>query len=105
MSEDYGSDFLTLIDEDGKEFELERVDTMELGSQTYMAFLPAEPLGEEDTTAELESEEEYGLILMKVIEEDGEELLSTLDSDEEMEYVYQKFMERLFDADDEGEEE
>ena len=44
--------------------------------------------------------EEYGLIILKVVEENGEEQLSTLDSDEELELVYQQFMEQLF-ADEE----
>ena len=33
-------------------------------------------------------DEEYGLVIMKAIQEDGEELLSTLDSDEELDAVY-----------------
>lgn len=48
-------------------------------------------------------DEEYGLIIMKVVEEDGEELLSTLDSDEELDLIYNQFMERLF-ADEEMED-
>ena len=32
---------------------------------------------------------------------DGEDLLSTLDSDEELEAVYEQFMELLFDEDEE----
>ena len=36
---------------------------------------------------------------MKVIHEDGEDLLSTLDSDEELETVYELFMENLFQED------
>ena len=38
---------------------------------------------------------------MKVIHEDGEDLLSTLDSDEELEAVYELFMESLFQEDGE----
>jgi uncharacterized protein YrzB (UPF0473 family) len=102
MRDEYGSDYITLIDEEGKEFELEHVDTIELGSETYMAFLPAEPLGEDKESKEIE-DDEYGLILLKVVEEDGEEMLATLDSDEEAEYVYEKFMERLFDDEEDGE--
>ena len=41
-------------------------------------------------------DEEYGLVIMKVVEENGEELLSTLDSDEEIEEIYNLFMERFF---------
>ena len=37
---------------------------------------------------------------MKVIVENGEELLSTLDTDEEAEMVYNAFMEELFEDED-----
>lgn len=40
-------------------------------------------------------------MILKVIHEDGEDLLSTLDSDEELEAVYDLFMEDLFDGEDE----
>ena len=50
--------------------------------------------------AKAELDEEYGLIILKAVTVDGEEQLSTLDSDEELELVYQQFMEALF-ADDE----
>ena len=46
-------------------------------------------------------DEEYGLVIMKAIEENGEELLSTLDSDEELDTVYELFMERFFQEDGE----
>ena len=39
-------------------------------------------------------------MILKVIHEDGEDLLSTLDSDEELDAVYDLFMESLFDEDD-----
>ena len=37
---------------------------------------------------------------MKVLHEDGEDILSTLDSDEELEAVYNLFMESLFDGEE-----
>ena len=46
-------------------------------------------------------DEEYGLVIMKTVEENGEELLSTLDSDEEIEEIYNLFMERFFQEEDE----
>ena len=51
-----------------------------------------------DIAAVLEelSEEEAGLVILKVIHEDGEDLLSTLDSEEELDTVYNLFMENLF---------
>ena len=97
MSEEYGANFITVTDDEGNEFELEHLDTMELNGTTYMAFFPAV------TEEEQEQDEDLGLIFMKVILEDGEELLSTLDSDEEAEMVYNAFMEELFE-DEDGEE-
>ena len=41
MSEQFGSDFITIIDDDGQEFELEVLDSMDYKGETYVAFLPA----------------------------------------------------------------
>ena len=35
MSEEFGSDFITIIDDDGQEFELEVLDTMDYNGKTY----------------------------------------------------------------------
>jgi len=101
MSEAYGPDFITLTDEDGNEFELEHLDTLELNGETYMAFLPAE-YEDADPSQELE-EDDMGLIILKVVVEDGEEQLSTLDNEEELEAVYERFMEILFDEEEDSE--
>ena len=102
MSETFGPDFITVTDEDGNEFELELVDTLEHNGVTYHALFPA--VAEDEETGEPvdvdADDEEYGLIMMKVVEENGEELLSTLDSEEELELVYQQFMESLFAEED-----
>ncbi len=98
MSEEFGPDFISVTDEDGNEFELEHVDTIEYNGQIYMAFFPA------DTGEESDAEEETGLIILKVVDVDGEEQLSTLDSEEELEEVYDQFMDALFqEEDDHGE--
>lgn len=72
---------------------------MEYNGVLYQAFFPAETEDESDQTPE----EDTGLVILKVIEENGEELLSTLDSDEELDAVYERFMEALFSEED-GEE-
>ena len=96
MSEEYGANFITVTDEDGNEIELEHLDTIEFNGETYMAFFPA--VSEDDDEV---NEEELGLILLKTIQENGEELLSTLDSDEEADAVYNEFMKELFADEDE----
>ena len=47
MSEAYGPDFITVTDEDGNEFELELVDTLEHNGVTYHALFPASQEDEE----------------------------------------------------------
>ena len=94
MAEEYGPTFITVTDEDGREIVLEFIDALEYNGQQYQAFFPAETEGED------EDDPDNGLVILKVIEEDGEELLSTLDSDEELDAVYDLFMESLFDEDD-----
>ena len=103
MDENFGPDFITVTDEDGNDFELELVDTLEHKGVTYYAMFPA--VEEDEATGEPKDidmdDEEYGLVIMKAIEENGEELLSTLDSDEELDTVYELFMERFFQDEDE----
>ena len=99
MSEDFGPNFITLTDEDGNEFELEYIDALELDGQTYMAFLPTE----------MSLDDAYELIIMKVeLEDDGEEMLVTLDDEDEEAEMFQIFSERLeetFEEEDEAPEE
>ena len=103
MSEEFGPDFITVTDEDGNEFELEHVDTLDYNGQTYMAFFPAiQGEEQEDGVEEVDlDDEENGLIILKVVHVDGEDQLSTLDSDEEIEEIYNLFMERFFQEEDE----
>ena len=96
MAEEYGPTFITVTDEDGREIVLEFIDALEYNGQQYQAFFPAETEGED------EDDPDNGLVILKVIHEDGEDLLSTLDSDEERGAVYDLFMESLFDEDGES---
>ena len=88
MSEDFGPNFITITDDEGNDIELEYVDALEHNGVTYMAFFPAAE--SEDTDGE-----DYGLVILKSVTEDGEEFLSTLDSDEELTEVYDLFMEQI----------
>ncbi|MBD9225546.1 MAG: DUF1292 domain-containing protein [Clostridiales bacterium] len=96
MSEDFGPNFITLTDEDGNDIELEYVDAIEVDGQTYMAFFPTV-----DDEADEAAAEDFGLVILKSVTENGEELLSTLDSDEELDKVYDLFMEQLMADEDE----
>ena len=96
VSEEFGPNFITVTDEDGNDIELELLDVLEHKGQTYMAFFPAVPEEEAD-----EDSDDYGMVILKSIQENGEELLYTLDSEEELTEVYDLFMELLFQDEDE----
>ncbi len=95
MSEDFGPNFITLTDEDGQEITLEFVDALEYNGTTYSAFFPV--MEEEDDA----DADEFGLVILKSILEDGEELLSTLDDEEELNAVYDLFMEQIMEDEEE----
>lgn len=95
MSEDFGANFVTITDEDGNDIELEYIDALEFNGKTYMAFFPAVEEGAD------EEEEEYGLILLRAEVVDGEEMLATIDDEEELNAVYDLFMEQLMDDEEE----
>lgn len=95
MSEEFGPNFITLTDEDGQEITLEFVDALEHNGITYSAFFPV--MEEEDD----ENAEEFGLVILKSIVEDGEELLSTLDDEEELNEIYDLFMEQIMEDEEE----
>ena len=103
MSEEYGPDFISVTDEEGNEFEVELVDTLDHNGVTYVALFPA--VAEDEESGEPVDvdmdDEEFGLVIMKAIEENGEEILSTPDSDEELNAVYELFMERFFEEEEE----
>jgi len=94
MSEEYGPNFVTLTDDEGKEIELEYIDALEMNGETYMAFFPVVEEGKE------EDEEEYGLVILKQAIEEGEEILVTVDDEDELNAVYDKFMEQLMEDED-----
>ena len=86
MNDDYGNDFITVIDDEGEEFELEHLDTAEIDGNLYMAFVPAD-MDEDD--------DDFGLVILKVVHEDGDEVFVTVDDDDELTRVYELFIERL----------
>ena len=94
MADQYGSDFMTIVDEDGTEFELEVLSTLEYNGFTYLAVIPAGM----DEDAELE------VSILKSIEEDGEPILCAIEDEEELQGVYDLMMEEMY-AEDEDEDE
>jgi uncharacterized protein YrzB (UPF0473 family) len=96
MAEEFGSDFMTIVDEDGTEFELEILSTLEYNGATYLAVVPAVDADEE---ADLEIS-----ILKSEEDEDGESVLCAIEDEQELETVYGLIMDQLYAEEDEDEE-
>ena len=95
MDEEYGGTFITIEDEEGNETELELLGDMDYNGQTYVAFLP----GPDEMD---ENDPDYGMIILKSItDENGEELFEQIESEDELNDVYERFMAILFEDEDE----
>lgn len=92
----YGSDYFVLTDEDGKEEEFEHLATIDYEGETYMAMTPANPEEESDET-------EIVIFKVEEDEESGEDILVTVDDEDTLDAVFEKFLE--MDEEEESEEE
>lgn len=91
MADKYGSDFITIVDEDGEEFELEVLMTMEYNGASYQAVIPAVDADEE---ADLE------VSILKNVEEDGEMILCAIEDEQELETVYNLMMDAMYEEEE-----
>ena len=99
---EFGPDLYTLVDEEGVEQTFELLDVMEAEGNTYYALVPYA----ENPEDILEGSDE--LVVLKMEEVDGEELLASIEDDEEFERIGQIFLDRImeeFDEEDEAENE
>lgn len=88
----YGSDFITICDDDGNEYELEVLSELEYNGCTYLAVIPAG-----DTQEDIKME----VSILRSSEEDGESILSVIEDEAEMEAVYDLIMDSLYEEEDE----
>lgn len=86
MAEIFEGDIYTLTDETGKESEFELIGSCEFEGKTYLALIPVE-----------EGMDEY-VILRLEADEKGEEILVTIEDDDEFDRVADYFEDELFDT-------
>lgn len=91
MADEYGSDFITIADEDGKEYELEVLTTVEYNGASYLAVVPAD------------ADEGEGLevSILRSTDEDGEPLLCAIEDEAELQTVYDLIMDSLYEEETE----
>lgn len=91
MADEYGSDFITIADEGGKEYELEVLTTVEYNGASYLAVVPAD------------ADEGEGLevSILRSTDEDGEPLLCAIEDEAELQAVYDLIMDSLYEEETE----
>lgn len=89
MENQYGSDFITISDEDGTEYELEVLSSIEYNGVTYLAVIPAD-------LDQLAPE----VAIVKSVEEDGEEILCVVEDVQELQAVNDLLMDSLYEDED-----
>lgn len=92
MADEYGSDFITITDEDGTEYELEVLTTVEYNGESYLAVIPA---GEDDEEPSME------ISILKSTEEDGEPFLCAVEDEAELQAVYDLIMDSIYEEENE----
>ena len=88
MHDEFGSDFLTIEDEDGTQYELEVLTTLEYNGCTYLAVIPADSQGQ------------YEVSILKSVEEDGESILCAIEDEEELATVNNLIIDQLYEEDE-----
>ena len=89
MSEEYGNSLVTVLDDEGNEHQFELLDAIETDEGRYVALLPI--YGE----AELALEDDGELVILEVVDDEGEDLLVPIENDEVFENIAEIFQERL----------
>lgn len=92
MDQDYGSNIISITDEDGVEYELEVLSAVTYQGVEYLALTPADA---DDEAEELE------VSILKSVMEGDEPVLLTVDDEDELETVYDLLMQNLFDESEE----
>lgn len=88
MQDEYGSDFLTIEDEDGTQYELEILTTLEYNGCSYLAVIPADSQGD------------YEVMILKSVDEDGESILCAIEDEEELNAVNNLIIDQLYEEDE-----
>jgi uncharacterized protein YrzB (UPF0473 family) len=83
QEEEMENEYFTLTDEDGNEIDFEVIGQYEKNGERYFAMIPVE---EEDDSNDIL---EY--VILKLAVEDGEEILVTVDDDDELDDIADYF--------------
>lgn len=89
--EEFGADFITITDDDGKEYEMEVLSRFEYEGQEYIALTPA---GSDEEELSLE------VNILRISVEDNEEMLDAIADEDELQTVFDYLMNQVFEEDE-----
>lgn len=89
MSEEFGNSLVTVLDDEGNEHQFELLDAIETDDGRYVALLPIY------TEAEALLEDDGELVILEVVNDNGDDLLVPIEDDEVFETIAEAFQERL----------
>lgn len=89
MSEEYGNNIVSVLDDEGNEHQFEVLDAIETDEGRYVALLPIY------SEAEAAIEDDGELVILEVVNDNGDDLLVPIEDDELFESVAGAFEERL----------
>ena len=89
MSEEYGNSLVSVLDDEGNEHQFELLDAIETDDGRYVALLPVY------TEAELALEDDGELVILEVVNDEGDDLLVPIEDDEVFANIAEIFEERL----------
>lgn len=91
MAEEYGNDLVSVVDDEGNEHQFEILDAIETDEGRYVALLPVY------TDAEAAVEGDGELVILEVVNDNGDDLLVPIEDDEMFDNIATIFEERLAD--------
>jgi len=89
MSENYGNSLVSVLDDEGNEHQFELLDAIETDEGRYVALLPIY------TEVEAALEDDGELVILEVVNDNGDDLLVPIEDDEVFETIADAFQERL----------
>ena len=89
MSEDFGNNIVSVLDDEGNEHQFELLDAIETDDGRYVALLPIY------SEAEAAIDDDGELVILEVVNDEGEDLLVPIEDDDTFDEIAEIFEERL----------
>ena len=89
MSEDFGNNIVSVLDDEGNEHQFELLDAIETDDGRYVALLPIY------SEAEAAIDDDGELVILEVVDDNGDDLLVPIEDDETFDEIAEIFEERL----------